>query len=231
MPGATWSDVVATALLGTDRRPVPRTLVADWGVVDTSEEPAAQILDLAALHRARIRAGSPLATAEAPPTAPASDGEWAPAPASELLGRLLDHPEPSLINHWLAACADRGHHVWPEHWQSLAELATRTVAYDRLLLARAMSARGIWFLHQNPAWARLAAQITAAVAEAETPTYEMPEPASERTADLRQEINAVFATPTDKNRFGPSTGSGRNSPSRGLLHPTSIERTEVSGVS
>lgn len=230
MPGSTWSDVVATALLGTDRRPVPRTLIAAWVVVDTSDEPATQILDLAAQHRARIRAGSPLATAEQPPTAPATDGEWAPAPAQELLGRLLDHPEPSQINHWLAACVDRGHRIWPEHWQPIAEVATRTVAYDRFLLGRAMSSRGIWFLHQNAAWARLAAQITAALGEGETPPYEAPTPTSERTAAMLQEIDAVFATQTDNDGFGPSTGSGHNSRSRGPLHPASSGGREVSGV-
>jgi len=229
MPGSTWSDVVATALLGTDRRPVPRTLIAAW-VVDTSDDPATQILDLAAQHRARIRAGSPLATAEQPPTAPATDGEWAPAPAQELLGRLLDHPEPSEINYWLAACVDRGHRIWPEHWQPIADLATRTVAYDRHLLARAMSSRGIWFLHQNAAWTRLAAQITAALGEGQTHPYEAPAPTSERTAATLQEIDAVFAAPTDNDRFGPSTGSGHSTPSRGPLHQTSVGGTEVSGA-
>src|SRR5919112_5628331 len=178
MSGATWSDVVATALLGMDRRPVPGALVAAWVFVDASQDPATQILDLAAQYQVRIRAGSPLATAEPPPTAPAMDGPWAPAPAQELLGRLLDRPEPSLINHWLGACVARGHHIWPEHWQPVADLATSTVAYDRLLLARAMGARGIWFLHRNPAWGRLVAQITAAESEAQTPTYEVPEPTS-----------------------------------------------------
>jgi hypothetical protein len=205
-------------------------LIAAWVVVDTSAEPATQILDLAAQHRARIRAGSPLATAELPPTAPATDGEWAPAPAQALLGRLLDHPDPSQINHWLAACVDRGHRIWPEHWQPIAEVATRTVAYDRFLLGRAMSSRGIWFLHQNAAWARLAAQITAALGEGETPPYEAPTPMSERTAAMLQEIDAVFATQTDNDGFGPSTGSGHNSRSRGPLHPASSGGREVSGV-
>ena len=230
MPRSTWSDVVATALLGTDRRPVPRTLIPAWAVVDTSDDPATQMLDLAAQHRARIRAGSPLATAEQPPTAPAMDGEWAPAPAQELLGRLLDHPEPSQINHWLAACVARGHRIWPEHWQPIAEVATRTVAYNRLLLARAMSSRGIWFLHQNPAWGRLAAQITAALGEGETLAHEASAPTSERTAAMLQEIDAVFGTQTDNDPFGPSTGSGQCSPSRGPFHPTPRGGTEVSDV-
>ncbi len=100
------------------------TPAAAWAIPATSEDPATQILDLAAQHRSWRWAGSPLAIAEPPPTAPAIETNWAPAPAQDLLGRLLDHPEPDMINYWLAACVDRRHHVWPEHWQLLAELAT-----------------------------------------------------------------------------------------------------------
>jgi hypothetical protein len=229
MPEARWSDVVATALLGTDRRPVPRSLTAAWVVADADEEPATQILGLAAQHRARIRAGSPLATAESPPAAPAAETEWASASAQELLGRLLDRPEPSTINHWLASCVHRGHYIWPEHWQPLAELATRTLAYDRLLLGRAIGARGIWFLHQNPAWSRLAAQIDAAVTERRSDSYGVAEPTSERTTAILQEIDAVFAAQTDDDPSGPPTAPGHGSPPG--LHSQSIDRTEASGVS
>ncbi len=230
MPEATWSDVVATALLGTDRRPVPRSPGAVRVVPDTDEDPATQILGLAAQHRARIRAGSPLGTAAPPPTAPAAETEWASVPAQELLGRLLDLPEPSTINHWLAACVHRGRYIWPEHWQPLADVATRTVAYDRLLLGRAIGARGIWFLHQNPAWARLAAQIDAAITERSTHTYELPEPTSERTTTILQEIDSVFAAPTDDDPSGPPAAPAQGTPAPGRLHPKSTEETEVSGV-
>jgi hypothetical protein len=192
MTDTRWSDVVATALLGTDRRPVLPTPAAAWAIPATSEDPATQILDLAAQHRSWSRAGSRLATAGPPPAAPATEADWAPAPAQELLGRMLDQPEPDMINYWLAACVDRRHHVWPEHWQLLAGLATASVAYDRLLLARAMGAGGIWFLHQNPAWARLAAQIAAAMSEETTRTDEVPESMSERTTAIQLEIDAVF---------------------------------------
>jgi hypothetical protein len=192
MTDTKWSDVVATALLGTDRRPVPPTPAALWAIPATSEDPATQILDLAAQHRSWSAAGARLATAEPPPTAPANETNWAPAPAREFLGRMLDQPEPDMINYWLAACVDRRHQVWPEHWQPLAELASASVAYDRLLLAQAMGVRGIWFLHQNLAWARLAAQVVAVMSGERTHTDEDPEPTSERTAAIQLEIDAVF---------------------------------------
>jgi hypothetical protein len=192
MPDTKWSDVVTTALLGTDRRPVPSTPAAAWAIPATSEDPATQILDLAAQHRSWSEAGSRLATAEPPPTAPATETNWAPAPAQEFLRRLLDQPEPHMINYWLAACVDRRYQVWPEHWQPLAELASASVAYDRLLLAQAMGVRGVWFLHQNLAWARLAAQVVAVMSEESTRTDEVEEPTSERTAAIQLDIDAVF---------------------------------------
>jgi hypothetical protein len=204
MTDTRWGDVVATALLGTDRRPVLPTPAAAWANPATND-PASQILDLAAQHRSWSIAGSRLATTGPPPTAPASETNWAPAPAQELLGRMLGQPEPDMINYWLAACVDRRHHLWPEHWQLLADLANASVAYDRLLLARAVGARGIWFLHQNPAWARLAAQVDVAMSEQttrsnelteptseRTPAVQMTEPTSERTAAVQMEIDAVF---------------------------------------
>jgi hypothetical protein len=228
MTDTRWSDVVATALLGTDRRPVLRTPAAAWATPAVSDDPAIQILDLAAQHRSWSRAGSPLLTADPPPTAPATETTWAPASAQELLGRLLDHPEPQIINYWLAACVDRRRHVWPEHWPLLAELATASVDYDRLLLARVIGARGIWFLQQNPAWAGLATQV-AAMSEETTPTDEVAEPTSERIAAVQQEIDAVF-TATDREQCSAFTAAEHTAPAYRPLHPTSIDRTEASGV-
>ena len=225
-----WSDVVATALLGTDRRSLLRTPPAAWAIPAVSDDPATQILDLAAQHRSWSLAGASLATAEPPPTAaPASEATWAADSAQELLGRLLDRPEPDMINYWLAACVARRHHVWPEHWQLLAELATASVAYDRQLLARALGASGIWFLHQNPSWARLATQVARALSEETTRTDGVPEPTSERIAAVHQEIDAVF-TMTDHEQRNAFTATAHDSPACGPPGPTSIDRTEASGV-
>jgi hypothetical protein len=78
---------------------------------------------------------------------------------------MLDRPRPAWINAWLAGCVSQQWVLGPDHWAPLAELASRTVGYDRKLLAAAFGLRGRWLLEQNPAWRRLAAQLTAAMTE------------------------------------------------------------------
>jgi hypothetical protein len=156
-----WTDVVATALLGTDRRPVPSPLPTPWGVPSSASDPASATLDLAARHRAWSRAGSRLGTAE-PPTAGPPLGDLAPAPAQELLGRLLEAVLPVGTNAWLAASVRRGQVISPDHWPTLAVLAAEANPYDHTLLAHALGPRGRWFLAQNPRWTRLARQLEAA---------------------------------------------------------------------
>ena len=214
MADTRWSDVVTTALLGTDRRSVLPTPAAAWAIPATSEDPATQILDLAAQHRSWSGAGSRLPTAEPPPTAPATATNWAPAPAQELLGRMLDQPEPEVINYWLAACVDRRRHVWPDHWQLLAELAMASVAYKRLLLARAIGGQGIWFLPSEPCLGSSGARSP--------PQYPTKQPAPTRCQNRRRsgpsrssEIDAVFTgSYTNNERFhrGRTRSAGLQSP-------------------
>ena len=194
MAAATWADLVTTALLGTDRRPVPNDLPSTWAGLVPRDDPATRVLDLAAQHRAWSRAGTLLQAADPPPSAPAADGPSAPAAAQELLGHLLEVSGPILINHWLAACVDRGLLVWAEYWQPLAVLAAGSVGYDRRLLGLALGDRGIWFVHQNPSWERLAAQITAAMSETTSPIRTPMAVESEQAAEPVSEIAAVFAS-------------------------------------
>ena len=170
-----WPDLVTTALLGTGRRPLPANLPTSWGsdppVATAVADPAVRLLDLAARHRAAVRAGpsrtadpaAPDPTAPDPtasdPTAaaPPADRSPCPAAAEQLLGDLLVRPNPELINVWLG-CADRaGVGVPASSWTRLARLAAHSTGYDRQRLGRALGARGRWFLRQNPEWRRLAA--------------------------------------------------------------------------
>lgn len=149
-----WSEVVTTALLGTDRRPLPPDLLppgADGAAVASTT----LLLDDAVRHRARRRAARPLARCPAPPAAPDDDRPWAPAAAHDLLGRLLARPVPELVNAWLGAAAARGVRPAPEHWTDLAVLAANRPDYDRGVLAQALGVQGVWFVAQNPAWRRL----------------------------------------------------------------------------
>jgi hypothetical protein len=186
---ADWTDVVTTALLGTDRRPVPSPLPTAWGATRSPSDPATATLHLAAQHRAWSRAGSRQRTVEPPAVGPPL-GDLAPAAAQELLGRLLDAAHPVLVNAWLAACVRRGQVISPDYWQLLAVLTSEANPYDRSLLGHALGLRGRWFLTQNPRWTRLARQLEEAATLAESSP-----PAGDVQED--EEIERVFAVGPD----------------------------------
>jgi hypothetical protein len=152
---AGWAELVTTALLGTDRRPLD---VAD---------PPAEVLHQAARHRvldrlaAVVTAPSDPTADPAPEPAPVQDRPEAPAAADQLLEQLLRTPDPALVSCWLAVCADHAYVVAALHWTVLARLAARSTAYDRVALGVVLGPRGRWFLRQNPEWRRLAADAEA----------------------------------------------------------------------
>lgn len=146
---AGWADLVTTALLGTDRRPLE------------ADDPPVAVLRAAARHRVLDQLTGPrpepaLADQTRSEPALANDGAEAPAAADRLLAELLRTPDPAVISCWLGACAGHGRTVAAVHWTPLARLAARTTAYDRVALGAAIGARGRWFLRQNPEWRRLA---------------------------------------------------------------------------
>jgi hypothetical protein len=163
---SSWTDVVTTALLGTDRRPLPDDLPAGWsgerghrsaaGSADEASTAAAsRVLALAARHRAVALAGAPLDRVSVPSVSATARPAHAPRAAQDLLASMLAQPEPVLINLWLSACATRGLGVSPDLWTRLARLASRSTAYDRAALRQVIGDRGRWFLQQNPQWAAL----------------------------------------------------------------------------
>ncbi|GAA1848666.1 hypothetical protein [Microlunatus capsulatus] len=152
MVSAPWDEVVTTALLGTDRRPLPGFLTA----ADPDAPAPTALLEHAVRQRARHRAARPLGRCDAPAAAPDDPAPWAPPAAQELLGRLLARPVPELLNAWLAAAAARGVRPAPEHWTDLAALAATRPDLDRGVLAQALGPQGVWFVAQNLAWSRLA---------------------------------------------------------------------------
>lgn len=156
--GTDWDDVVTTALLGTDRRPLPPGLLPPSPRPDgaAAPGPTTLLLDHAARHRALTRAAGPLGRCPAPPCAPDDDRLWAPVAAQQLLDRLLARPVPELVNAWLAAAAARLVRPAPEYWTGLAALAATRPDVERGVLAQALGVQGVWFVAQNPAWWRLA---------------------------------------------------------------------------
>lgn len=65
-----------------------------------------------------------------------------------------------MVTEWLSACVKAGFAVPIERWVRLAELSAHSLACDRALLRDALGPRGMWFLSQNPRWARLTAGET-----------------------------------------------------------------------
>lgn len=166
---AQWAELVTTALLGTDRRPLQ------------APDPPVRVLHEAVRHRVIDRLSAPQQSADPPPEpAPAQDDPAAPSAADQLLTDLLRAPDPVLITHWLRACARHRRTIAAIRWTPLARLAARTTAYDRVALGAALGPRGRWFLHQNPEWRKLAAGADRCL---ESSPVEDPTPSAALTAD------------------------------------------------
>jgi hypothetical protein len=114
------------------------------------------MLTLAARHRAVARAGNLLPSCPPGAVAPASRTPVASPAAHEILARLLSPPQLDLLNLWLRAAAVHRVCASSSYWTPLATVAARTSGLDRSALAKAIGDRGVWFIEQNPQWARLA---------------------------------------------------------------------------
>lgn len=155
-----WEDVVATGLIGTDRRVVPHELPPTWAVeLDQDLDPAHAVLTLAVRHRAASRTAGRLSSCPPGAAAPPNQEPVASRAAHEILVRLLSPPQVELLNLWLGAAADHRQGVSAAYWTPLAMVAARTTELDRRLLAPVLGSRGVWFVEQNPQWARLAKSL------------------------------------------------------------------------
>ena len=158
---ANWEDVVTVALLGTDRRPLPEGLPPSWAgpAPDPSSDPTRVVLGWAARHRAAVRAGFAEPVGPPPTAAPPTDRKPAPIESVQELADALERATPGPVNDALAVLVDQHPAAGPEHWTALATLAAANPRVDRALLAAALGVRGVWFVGQNPQWARLAAAL------------------------------------------------------------------------
>lgn len=169
-----WEDVVTTGLIGTDRRRMPDDLPASWAAgLDQELDPAHAVLSLAARHRAASRAGNPLRSCPPAPVAPPSQAPVASFAAHKILARLLSPPHIDLLNLWLAGAVRAGQRASAGYWTPLAMVAARGVELDRVALGTAIGERGIWFLEQNPQWARLAKAVRSAQPYDPSPQHEV----------------------------------------------------------
>ena len=171
---AGWDDLVSTALLGTERRPLaPARLPAP--VTDAvarvaaagPRDAATTLLDTAALTAVFSRAGT--APAPAPPalTAAPAIGRVATGPAAARLGGLLAALDPDLrgssgeagglMAQWLDVAAERGIAAAPAHLPALLALATRRPEFTRAVAA-VLGPRGWWLAGLHEEWSRAVAR-------------------------------------------------------------------------
>lgn len=152
--GTSWPELVTTALLGTDRRPLP-------GAAD--DDPATALLDRAALHTVGRRAGLlPGRAAPATPPAPEDPRPALPEAASQRLVMLLPAPGSSggsgslanvneLLPQYLAAANTHGYRVPAALVPPLldAARARSELRGDAVGLAGPL---GRWLAERNPDW-------------------------------------------------------------------------------
>lgn len=160
----TWSELRTTALLGTDRRPLPApagtpAAVAAAAAVDRTD-PATALLDLAALAAVRRRAGAGPLPAPALP-APAADDPRPEPPeaAARRLGLLLGNRghDGGLVNltellpQWLATARAYGYRLPPVHVPALLDTARARseLRPDAVALAGPL---GRWLAERNTDW-------------------------------------------------------------------------------
>ena len=154
-----WDELAVAALLGTDRRPLSEFsfLPGELGSVaaQVSGDPAAVLLDVAALAVGYRRGGAVPATTSA-------EGDRAPADRLPRAGRragaqladLLSGGDLELLMYWCATAAQAGRLAPPECLPGLLDLAVKQPML-RPAVAPVLGERGRWLARQQPAWAKI----------------------------------------------------------------------------
>jgi hypothetical protein len=162
---STWHDLVTASLIGTERAVVPAVAIPGLPAAeDDTGDPAAVLLDRAALLTAARRAGRRPDRAEPVPVCePDPRPAVSPAAAIRLAG-MLDGEHPDLLTEWLTAVAARGLQPPPQSLPALLDRARRAgpkAAVLRHLVAEAGGPRARWLAGLNPEWESVAAPALA----------------------------------------------------------------------
>ncbi|TDP89354.1 DUF5691 domain-containing protein [Labedaea rhizosphaerae] len=157
-----WDDLVATAMLGTARRPAPvDTLPGPIREhLDPTGDPAHDLLAAAALLGGYRKAGTRAVTDSTP--VPAAEPDPRPVvrdAAATRLGRILNGDHADLLGEWLTAAAAAGYRPPPEHLPALAD-AARAKSALRPLVAAAAGTEAAWLGAIRPDWAFLGTHAT-----------------------------------------------------------------------
>jgi len=167
-----WPDLVTASLIGTERTGVPDSAVAGppgpgGAVLDTPgpDDPAALLLDRAALLTVARRGGRPAGRAEPPPAAAPDPARVVSPAAGRRLARMLGGEHPDLLAEWLGATVARERRVPPHLLPALLDRARRVSPSDpqlRRLSAEAGGSRARWLAGLNPDWKFVTAYTDAA---------------------------------------------------------------------
>jgi hypothetical protein len=172
-----WPDLVTASLIGTERTMVPATRIPGLPVGDTpgqagaagnaddqtglshhdelARDPAALLLDQAALLTVARRAGRTADEAEPLPAAGPDPRPAVSPAAAERLARILGGEHPDLLAEWLRAAVARGLRAPAQLLPALLDRGRRATPADpglRLLVAAAGGARARWLAGLNPDW-------------------------------------------------------------------------------
>ena len=157
---STWQDLVTASLIGTERSAVPPVAVPGVPTpADAPADPAAILLDRAALLTVARRGGRPPEQAEPPPVAEPDPAPAVSRAAGHRLARILSGEHPDLLAEWLSATVTSGLRVPAHLLPALLDRARRVSPADldlRRLAAEAGGSRACWLAGLNPDWAFVA---------------------------------------------------------------------------
>ncbi|MFG2818903.1 DUF5691 domain-containing protein [Kitasatospora sp. NPDC048365] len=185
--GDDWAELRTTALLGTDRRPLPApvgstALLAAADAIDRTDQ-ATALLDLASLAAVRRRAGALADPApELPEPAPADPRPEVPEAAARRLSVLVSGRSAAttanlaeLLPQWLTVAREHGYRLPPALVPALldAARARSELRPDAVALAGPL---GRWLAARNTEWRFVARTVAETAETAETSeTAEAPE--------------------------------------------------------
>src|SRR5579863_6475992 len=143
-----WQELVTASLIGTERAPVPAYGVPALPPAEgTTQDPAAVLLDRAAVLTVARRAGRRPDRAEPPPVCEPDPRPAVSPAAGRRLARMLGGEYPDLLAEWLTAAAARGRRAPAYLLPLLLDRARRVSPADaqlRRLAAEAGGARARW---------------------------------------------------------------------------------------
>ena len=157
-----WHDLVTASLIGTERTGVPDTGVPGQPgpagarrLIPAPDDPAALLLDRAALLTVARRGGRPAGHAEPPPEAEPDPAPAVSPAAGRRLARMLGGEHPDLLAEWLTATVARDRRAPGHLLPALLDRARRVSPSDpelRRLAAEAGGSRARWLAGLNPDW-------------------------------------------------------------------------------